>query len=483
MPGTITLVNLTTGGGGVTVSGGTGLGLGGNINAGAGTVTLAPAGAINQSGGTITAATLNGSATGGVLLISQNNIAALGPFDTGVELFILDDSNATSLTVDSLTAGTIGLTAPVIKIPGAINGDSVDLTATGGGIDEAGGSITSSELFGSAKGTVALTGTNKISTLSGLTATGQAFTLLDNAGLTVFGDVTAATVNLTAPTIAVTMPLTGTTSVTLTATSGAITELAVLDNVLFTGTITTPLLTGSAASATLDGPNQITNLGSFTTSGDLTVVNATALTVVGTVSAGGSVAPDPANTATINLTTSGGGLTIGGATPGILNAGTVVLSASGGSITEPNGSIRTNSLAADATSEGGADVILASTSNAIAASTGITADGNVALVDDPTLLLTGIYSGNNLFFEVTQQPGGSLQLGDAKTPATLTVPNGFGLISLVADNMSVGNATSSITNRGGTLELAPFSPIQESVAGSSSTRAAVGRRDASVDHR
>ncbi len=469
-PGAITLVNLTTSGGGVTVSGGTGLALSGNVNAGAGTVTLTPAGQIIQSGGTITAATLDGSATGGVFLTSQNNIVALGPFNTASQLFVLDDSNAASLTVNSLTAGTIGLTAPVINIPGVINGDSVNLTATGGGISEAGGSITSTVLFGSATGAVDLTGTNNISTLNGFTATGQAFTLLDNAGLTLFGDVTAATVNLTAPTIAITTPLTGTTSVMLTATQGAITESAVIDGDQFTGTITTPLLTGSGAtSATLDTPsNLINNLGKFTTSGDLTLVTATSLTVVGTVSAGGASAPDPANIATVTLTAFGG-LQIGvsAGTPGIINAGTVALSAFGGSITEPNGTIGTNSLAASANTEGSADVLLTSTSNQIAASTGITAaNGNVALVDDPTLLLTGSYTGNNLFFEVTQ-PGGSLQLGDEKTPAALTVPGG--LISLIADNMSVGNAGSSIVSPGGTLELAPFSPIHESVAGSNST--------------
>jgi hypothetical protein len=93
--------------------------------------------------------------------------------------------------------------------------------------------------------------------------------------------------------------------------------------------------------------------------------------------------------------------------------------------------------------------------------------GNVALVNDPPLVLTGLHQGNNLSFEVMQQ-GGSLVLGDAKTPATLNATTA-GLISLVADSITTGNPNSSITAPFGTVELAPFSPINESVAGTNSS--------------
>ena len=254
--------------------------------------------------------------------------------------------------------------------------------------------------------------------------------------------------------------LSTTTAITLRLdTTGPLTESVTSGSIIVTN------LTGSAASARIDSPNnEVSNLGDFTTSGDLTLLTGVPLTVDGMVKAGAVAAPNSANVATITLTAFGV-LQIGAGTAGIINAGTVTLTANSGSITEPNGAIGANSLSAKATASerGGSDVLLTSTSNQIAASTGITAGGrNVALVDDPTLLLTGTYTGNNLFFEVAQ-PGGSLQLRDAKTPATLTVPGG--LISLIADNMSVGNASSSITSPGGTLELAPFSPIHESVAG------------------
>ncbi len=79
-------------------------------------------------------------------------------------------------------------------------------------------------------------------------------------------------------------------------------------------------------------------------------------------------------------------------------------------------------------------------------------------------MLTGAYSGANLFFEVAAA-GDGIALGTAVTPATLTVPLG-GRISLVADNITA-TAASQITAPGGTLELAPFSAIPVSVAGNS----------------
>ena len=67
-------------------------------------------------------------------------------------------------------------------------------------------------------------------------------------------------------------------------------------------------------------------------------------------------------------------------------------------ITEPNGSIAAGNFAARASS---GNVLLTSVNNRIATSGGITAgNGDVVLVDDPTLVLTGPYGGNNLFFEV-----------------------------------------------------------------------------------
>ena len=79
------------------------------------------------------------------------------------------------------------------------------------------------------------------------------------------------------------------------------------------------------------------------------MTDAGALTVIGAVAAGTPAAPNAGNTATLTLST-GGALQIGvgGGAAGSLNAGNVALTA-GGAITEPNGSIATNSFAASTT--------------------------------------------------------------------------------------------------------------------------------------
>ncbi len=417
--------------------------------------------------GAVTTPLLTGSSAGTVDLSGTNTVAALGasaasPFSAVGQSFTLVDGRAASLTVNGLSAATVSLTAPVVSIPGALIGTtSVAVAATGGGISET-GAVTTPLLTGSAAGTVDLTGSNTIDALgasaaSPFDAVDQSFTLVDGgaASLAVNG-LSAATVSLTAPVITVPGVLTGTTSVALAATGGGISG---------TGTVTTPLLIGSASGTVgLTGANQVTDLGDFTTGGDFALTDAGALTVVGAVAAGTPAAPNAGNTATLTLST-GGALQIGvdGGAAGSLNAGNVALTA-GGAITEPNGSIATNSLVASTTGTGG-DVSLTSISNQISASTGISAtNGSVILVDDPTLVLTGNYTGANLFFEVAAA-GDGIALGDAVTPATLTVPLG-GRISLVADNITA-TAASQITAPSGRLELAPFSAIPVSVAGSS----------------
>ncbi len=232
------------------------------------------------------------------------------------------------------------------------------------------------------------------------------------------------------------------------------------------GTIAADTLTGSASSAVLNNPaNRISNLGSFT-AGGLGQVGTFILMDAGLLNITG-----PVFAANLNLTV-GGPLQIGtAAAPATLNAGAVALTAVG-PITEPNGSIVADSLFTRTTA---GDILLTSVNNKVAASTGLTAgNGDVVFVDDPALVLTGTFSGNNLFFEVAAS-GDTLVLGTPRAvgaaapiggPAILTSAPG-GRVSLVADNYIVGNPTTSVTANAGTVELSPFSAIQSSLLGSS----------------
>ncbi len=145
-----------------------------------------------------------------------------------------------------MTANAVGLTAGNITIAGLVSdggAGTTSLVANVGTISET-GTLVAGTLTGSSVGTVALTGDNTVAALgasaaSPFSAVGQSFTLVDNgaASLAVNG-LSAATVSLTALAISIPGALSGTTSVALAATESGISE---------TGTVTTPLLTGSSA--------------------------------------------------------------------------------------------------------------------------------------------------------------------------------------------------------------------------------------------
>ena len=364
------------------------------------TLDLVSAGAISQTAGSIDVATLAGSAAGDVSLTEPNAIAALGvlatPFNGGFHAFSLTDVDA--LTVNGVTAASVTLTASSLTIPGAINGGNVSLTATSGGISETGG-VTADLLTGSAATSAALTGANAVAGLGDFTATagfsltntselsvtgtvngGSNVTLTDAAALTISGSVTGTTVGLTGADINFNGgAVDGPTSVTLTATTGVISE---------SGSITTALLSGSAATvAELDGTNTITELGNFTATGGFSLNDIPALAVTGTVN-GGSGAISGAGifdtgalgivgsviAASVNL--SGASIAISGAVSG---PDSVMLRANTGGISEA-GRLSTGNLTVNAAG----NVVLTGT-NTVATLGASTAATGFSLTDTSAL--------------------------------------------------------------------------------------------------
>lgn len=84
-------------------------------------------------------------------------------------------------------------------------------------------------------------------------------------------------------------------------------------------------------------------------------------------------------------------------------------------------------------------------------------------------------SATNLFYEVNAA-GGTIQVGSNSIGAALTATAGGNpRLSLVADNIATGTATSTIIATGGTVELAPYtSPTTVSLGGSSGNVFAAG---------
>ncbi len=392
----------------------------------------------------------------------------------------------TAAVIDGFSGNVLLQAIQTITVAASVNVRNGSLTL------EAGGNITvNAGVAATASGDVVLSsGGGLISVLGSLGSAHGAVGLLTTAGGTISigpaGSVSAATSaavssggpltvsgTLTAPAIALTgaaLTLPGSVSdggagtISLVATAGTISQ---------TGTLVAGTLSGSATGAVNVGGNStvitpnsfVATLGSFSAGGDLKLNDRTGLLVAGAVSAGTPAAPNTTNASTLELLT-GGALRIGvaGGASGSLNGGLLALSAAG-TISEPNGTVSANTLFAQTAGSG--DILLSNAANQISQSVGMAAaNGQVVLADDANLLLVRSFSGSSLFFELTL-PGGTLDLGVPATGggATLTASSG-GRISLVADVTQA--ASTSIAAPGGTLEVAPFSAVPETLGATGS---------------
>ena len=366
----------------------------------------------------------------------------------------------TNLPVGSSAVVT---TAASIAVAGPVNltgrAGTLEFLANGS-VTEPGGPLTVGTITGAALGDFSLSNPgNQIQASSGITATGGNVVLVDGESLTLSGsysgndlffEVAAAGGNLTVG---------GGGPASLSAAAGASISL-VADGL----TANTAGSIGNAGGTVELAPFSAINVslaGTGATGGMLISTG-----VLSDISVGGGTLVIGGYT---NLPAGGsafvptaGAISLDGAVDLSGRAGTLVLLANG-AVTEPGGPLTVGTV----TGVSAGDFSLSNPANQIQASTGITATGgDVIVADDPTMTLTGTYTGNNLFFEVTM-PGGSLALGDATEPATLIASTG-GRVSLVADDITA-TAASTITAPYGTLEVAPYSAINESVLGTNAT--------------
>ncbi len=233
------------------------------------------------------------------------------------------------------------------------------------------------------------------------------------------------------------------------------------------GVLTTNILTGSAGGdANFSAANAIAALGKFvvTNGGRFNLLNAGSIGVTGSVSAanatitagtigvsGSIVAPG-----SLDLTSSAGGIGLTGTA--LLNGGTVTLSSHTGITEASTSTILATDLSASA---GAGGIVLDSLTNAIGTVTGLIASGGgVTLVVDPTLVLIGTETGDNVYIEVAHN-GGTVQIGSITTPATISATAASNpTVTFVADNITEVGAGSTITatdgSNGGIVEIAPF---------------------------
>ena len=412
------------------------------INTGTGALDLTSTSTIQQNGGSITAGTLRstGGAGGTVNLISAGNtIGTLGNFA------VSNAANSFTLT----NAGTL-------QITGSVSADASVGVTTKNDL-----TIASTGTLVSASGPVSVNVTAGALSQSGLvrgnSVSEVASTAITHAGST-DATATSATLNAQGGTLGVSGTVTSVTAATLTGNTGLINSGAVKVSgtagvATLTATTGTLAQSGTVQAAGTAGAVSITAAAGNLSHSGLTSAGSGGATLTATAGSftqtAGTIAASNAGTVSIS---GNGGIAQNGGT--ISTTGLIKLN-SGGAITQAatGGVLIAGTLSVVTTGPG--DVRILNPNNQILSSNGMTVNsGSLVVVDDPTLTLTGTYSGKSLFFEVTQA-GDTIALGAGGTGATLTAASG-GRIAIIADKLT-SDPASTLVATGGTVEFAPFS--------------------------
>ena len=450
------------------------------VNSGSGVTTLVQngaAGTISQSStGTITAGTLTGAAQGSVALTGANAIANLGDFTAAG--FSLTNASALTVTAGSTVDGgdsTALKTGGDLTLDGNVKGTLTSLVSSGAINEGSQGTVTAGILTGSAAHGVQLTGSNAVNNLGNFKANGLALTngqaLTVMAGTTVDGGAnTALTVTGSNGNLTIDGTLKGTTT-TLKA-SGAIDEGA--QGALIAGTLTG----NSIGSTTLDGTNDVDNLGNFTAAG-FSLTTDSGLTVV----AGSTV--DGGATTTLETTGAGNDLTIDGTVKG----GLATLVSSGAIAEGANGLVQANSLTGSSVgdtrlTQTGIDALNAfkaknfylTNTKALVVGGPLTTTGNAG---DISLATTG--NGNALTVNqavqgaaITLASAGDLTVANAVTGTKVGLAANGNLVIDAAVNSGAGTTTLTQTGNGTITGGANGSITAATLAGSATGTTTLG---------
>jgi filamentous hemagglutinin family protein len=189
------------------------------------------AGTVGQTGGSIAAGLLTGAASGAVSLLDGNAVATLGSF-TAASLALNDAGQLTE--TGPLTAASIALSGSSVLLAGSVTGTVLTLAA-GGAVTQSAGSLNVGTLLsgGVVGGDVALTAGNAVGTLGNFSAAGN-LSITDAGTLATAGTQAAANVTLVAGSIALGSAL---TTGTLSLAANAVSETGSLAVATLTGTV------------------------------------------------------------------------------------------------------------------------------------------------------------------------------------------------------------------------------------------------------
>ncbi len=445
-----------------------------------GAISLRSTGSISQTGA-VTGARLNASAASGITLTnSANDVDALGALSSGGAIQF-SDADGFSL------AGAIGTS------------NTVSLTAITGGItQQPGGSITANILDLSAQTSATLDGYNDVNTLGAITV-GQSFIFSDIDDFDIASMVSGASVTLNA--------------------GGAITQSS--------GMISAGTLSLTAASATLNGLNNIGDLSDLDVSGSMSFQEVDGFNLTGAVGVDGTLSLTSGGTieqtggaitvGTLNATSATGGITLQQTGNVFGNLGTLSSSyavkihsgggynltgditaldlflSSGGAITQSGGAIRAGNIWAGAVN----GISLTSATNDIDTiwSLSLTGVGSIDYVDADGFTLGGGISTSGAVSltaggtgSITQDPtafifAGTLSLA-AGGDVSATGNNDVDTVNLSGANVSFRNddtfaanvitATGSVSLRSNTGKITQTASTGRIVAASLTASAATG---------
>ena len=360
-----------------------------NLTAAGGAVDLVAAGALTQTAGMITTATLTGSSSGGASLADANLFDSLAGFtNVGAGGLSITDAQATGLTVTSAVDAGTGATLTLATSAGPLT-LAANLTATGGTVDlasagvlsQTAGVITTATLTGSSVGAASLADANLFASLAGFTNTGVGNVSITDAkasGLTVTASLNAGANNTLTLSTANGGPLT--LAADLFAPGGTVDLVSAGVLTQPAGVIIASSFAGSAVGgAALTNANQLASLNGFTNAGagDFAITDAAAsgLTVATDIVVGAGHA--------LTLTTTGGPLMLGG---NLTAGGGTVTLASSGAIDQTGGVITTGVL--KGASVGGANLADANLIGTLTGFGNLDA-GAITLVNSANLVVAG----------------------------------------------------------------------------------------------
>ncbi|PMQ03788.1 Heme/hemopexin-binding protein [Dyella sp. AD56] len=435
----------------ISLSGSQGISLANNVSA-AGVLNLTSSGgAITQTGGVLSAPLLTGSSQGVTTLNQANQITQLGSFTAnGFSL-----TNAGALTVNGSLNGN-GSTALTttngdLTLQGTVSGTDVSLTANNGAVIQSGGAISAGMLSGFSKSSTSLMQGNTIYSLGNYHSGGD-FSLADANSLIVSG-VLSSVGNIALASggnITLANAVNG-RRVALNASAGTINQVG--------GTLTTGALTGQSSGTTLlNQTNQIGSLGNYTSGGDFSLTNGTAIVQSGSLQVQGATTLN-AGTNAITLTNSAnnlrGAVSLTGGDTQIANTSPLVF---GTSQINGNLSVTSNDPAIGQVgalnvtgssyfNAGNGSIQLTNASNQLAGP--VTAIGTgIAITNAGDLQIASLTNGTNGAVSLISL-GGTLFLPGAAIntgSSNLVLTSGGGLLSTTAD---LSGANVALTGSGG----------------------------------